>query len=485
VSSQSSEPVPALGARQFALLLEGWRGAGAGSLARRLAQAARSRIASGLVAAGTLLPPERSLATALGVSRSTVVAALDELRSGGFVESRQGSGTRVAAIEQDVGEAMTSARRLLLGGANLNLAASVPSDASQLPALTLDVADLASINPAHGYAPAGLFVLREAITARHAAQGLATAVEQIHVTNGAQHALDLALSAVTRPGDVVAIEDPTYVGVFDLLDARGLRPLALPLDVVHESSAELVQLCRGGRARALLLVPAVHSPTGRVRRAADLQRLADRLDALALPVIEDNTLADLVFTGRRAPSLAIYCRAAPVLSVESMSKVAWGGLRVGWLRAGKAEIERTVRERSRVDFGTSIPSQLLARQLIDHYDVLIAERRRTLAGRAKLFTRLVREGLPEWRGEAPGGGLSTWIDTGVDADVLAAHALRHGVTVAPGVSASRLPAARTYLRLCFDRPALEVQAALAGLTRAWEDTRGWRPNKRTDQRSSL
>jgi DNA-binding transcriptional MocR family regulator len=82
--------------------------------------------------------------------------------------------------------------------------------------------------------------------------------------------------------------------------------------------------------------------------------------------------------------------------------------------------------------------------------------------------------MPDWRGEAPGGGLSTWIDTGVDAEVLAAHALRHGVTVAPGSSASRLPAARTHLRLCFDRPALELEAALTRLSRAWEDSRGWR-----------
>jgi len=408
------------------------------------------------------------------VSRSTVAAALDELRAGGFVESRQGSGTRVATMESGAVEPMGSARRLLLGAANLNLAASVPSDASQLPKVSLDVADLAAISPAHGYGPAGLVDLRDAIAMRHRAHGVPTSVEQVHVTNGAQHALDLALGAVTRSGDVVAVEDPTYVGVFDVLEARGLRPLSIPLEVVHEASGELVRLCRGGRARALLLLPGVHSPTGRVRRTGDIHRLGERLDSLGLPVIEDNTVADLVFTGRRSSSLATCCRVAPVLSVESMSKVAWGGLRIGWLRGATELIDHTVRERSRVDFGTSVPSQLLARQLLDVYDPLIIERRRTLATRARLFSRLVRERLPDWHGEAPGGGLSTWIDTGVDAEVLAAHALRHGVTVAPGSSASRLAPARSHLRLCFDRPALEVDTALDRLARAWEDTRGWR-----------
>jgi DNA-binding transcriptional MocR family regulator len=463
-----------ISARQFGLLIDGWRDGGAGSLARRLAQAMRSRILSGLLAANTTLPPERALAAALDVSRSTVVAALDELRAGGFVASRQGSGTSIAAIETDVGEAMGSAHRLLLGAANLNLAASVPSDASHLGDLSLTVADLVAVAPAHGYGPAGLIELREVIAAHHRAQGLATSVEQIHVTNGAQHALDLALGAVTKPGDVVAVEDPTYVGVFDLLDARGLRALPLPLDTVHAAGADLVRMCRGGRARALLLVPAVHSPTGRVRRSRDMERLGARLDTLGLPVIEDNTVADLVFAGRRPPSLALCCDAAPVISVESMSKVAWGGLRLGWLRGAVADVDRTVRERSRVDFGTSVPLQLLARELLHRHDTLVAERRRQLAGRAKMFARLVREHLPEWHGEAPGGGLSTWVDTGVDAAVLAAHGLRHGVTVAAGSSASRLAEARTHVRLCFDRPALELEAGIARLARAWEDTSGRR-----------
>ena len=471
---EQSTDASIVGVRQLTLLLEGWRDGGSGSLARRLAQALRSRIVSGLLAAGARLPPERSVAAALGVSRSTVVGALEELRAGGFVDSRQGSATRVAATESDTGEPMTAAHRLLLGGAGLNLAASVPSDASHLAGLSVDTADLTAVTPAHGYGPAGLVELRDALAARHRAQGLATSVEQIHVTNGAQHALDLALGAVSRPGDVVAVEDPTYVGVFDLLEARGLRPLPLPLDVIHDASGDLARMCHGGRARALFLVPTVHSPTGRVRRARDLERLGARLDMLGLPVIEDNTVADLVFTGRRPPSLASCCDATRVLSVESMSKVAWGGLRMGWLRAGSADIEATVRERGRTDFGTSVPSQLLARRLLDRYDDLVAERRRTLARAARLFARLVRERMPDWHGEAPGGGLSTWVDTGVDAAVLAAHALRHGVTVAPGSSASRLPTARTHLRLCFDRPALELEAGLTRLARAWDDTRGYR-----------
>jgi DNA-binding transcriptional MocR family regulator len=90
------------------------------------------------------------------------------------------------------------------------------------------------------------------------------------------------------------------------------------------------------------------------------------------------------------------------------------------------------------------------------------------------MTRLLRRHLPEWTFEVPGGGLSLWVDTGIDADGLAAHALRHGVTVAPGSSAAVCEDARTYLRLCFDRPTLELEAAVARMRHAYEDARGWR-----------
>ncbi len=460
-----------VGPTRFGLLVEGWEENGHGPLARRLAQLVRSRIGSGLLPAGTFLPPERAIASVLGVSRATVVGALDELRAEGLLTSRQGRGTWVTASDIDAGPDDTTARRLLLGTNHINLAASVPTDASHLPPLALDGADLTAIAPAHGYAPAGLPALRDTIAARHTARGDRTTADEVHVTNGAQHALHLALGAVTRRGDVVAIEDPTYVGVFDLLEARGLRPLPLPLDVVGDATDAMAKLVRAGGARAIVLVPAVHSPTGRVRRRSDMVRLADRLDRLNLPVIEDNTVADLTFRVSRPPSLSVLCERAPVIAVESTSKVAWGGLRVGWLRASKSLVEATVQERERTDFGTSVPAQILAGRLLEQYDEVIDRRRALLAERARFFVRLLRRQLPDWQVEAPAGGLSLWIDTGVDAPTFARLARQHGVTVAIGASASRHATARTHLRVCFDRPLLELEAAAERLTHAFADVR--------------
>jgi DNA-binding transcriptional MocR family regulator len=463
-----------MGAARFALLVEGWRDGAPGPLARRLAHAIRTRIVSGLLHADVVLPSERSVALAFGISRSTVVAAFDELRASGFLESRQGSATWVASGTNVTGDGKRAATRLLAGAGHVNLAASVSSDASQLPPITLDVADLVAAVPAHGYAPAGLPALREAIAARHCALGLPTRVEHVHVTNGAQHALDLALGALATRGDVVAIEDPTYVGVLELIEARGLRALPIALDDVDEDSDRLTKLFRGGRARAAFLVPAVHSPTGRVRTAASMWRLARRLDAAGIPVIEDNTVADLVFRGTRPPALAALCERAPVVSIETTSKVTWGGLRVGWLRADAALVERTVTQRARTDFGTSVPSQLLALQLLEQYDDVVQRRRKTLRGAASTFTNLLREALPSWNAERPAGGLSVWVYTGVDGEQLAAYALRHGVTVAPGTTASIGAKARTHLRLCFDRSVVELEKGVERLQRAYEEAIGRR-----------
>ncbi len=316
--------------------------------------------------------------------------------------------------------------------------------------------------------------MREVIAHRHQALGLATQPEQVHVTNGAQHALDLALGALTKSGDIVAVEDPTYVGVSDLLQRRRLRALPLPLELVDDATHDLTNLVKARRAKALLLVPAVHSPTGKVRHAQQLHALAEQLDLIGLPTIEDNTVADLVFRGKRPPSLASLCHKVPVISVESTSKVGWGGLRVGWVRGPQAVIEATITERSRTDYGTSVPSQLLVIKLLADYDSVVRQRRKALKSSAARFADLMSKHLPDWKWQTPSGGLSAWIDTGTDSEILATQSLRHRVAVATGVSASRSPSARTHIRVCFDRPPVELEAAVVRLARAADDTRGYR-----------
>lgn len=463
----------AMGPAALAELLEGWSRASPGRLSRRLAHRLRSAIRSGLIDGGTRLPPERSLAAALGVSRATVVAALDELRADGLVSSRHGSGTVVAADERGPegrATALTFAEAALADPRAINLAVSAPPDASALGDLALTVADLVSADPAHGYAPGGLRSLRTALAARHTAGGLPTSPDGIHVTNGAQHALALILGAHCRPGDSVAVEDPTYVGLNDVAAGLGLRLLPLPGGPAGPDPDHLVRLCRSRRVRAAVLLPALHSPTGRRLRPPARAALAEALDASpGLLVVEDNTLADLAFRSGRPPSLARLCRRAQVVSVESLSKVAWGGLRFGWLRASPALLAPVTARRGATDIGSPVPSQVLAAALLDRLDPLIAQRRAVLAQRAATLTRLLKAALPDWSFPAPDGGLSLWVDLGpaVTADRFAETALAHGVAVAPGSSACVARSGDHHLRLCFDRPEAELTLAADRLAAAW------------------
>src|SRR5437763_4244026 len=383
-------------AADVAALLGDWAGRGRGSLGARLAFALRARILADLLPGGTVLPPERLLAEALAVSRSTLVSALDLLRSEGLVTSRQGSATRVAGPGPPAVPPPTMAARLL-GAAErgINFGISAPPAASQLPALAVTSADRRAAVPSHGHDPAGLLALRAALAERHTTLGLPTTPEQIHVTHGAQHAIDLALATLCETGDAVAVEDPTYPGVLDVLAARRLRPVPLAGDVRGPTPAGLDAAARSGGARAAFLLPAVHNPTGRVLDPGRRRALARTLDTLDMAVIEDNTLANLTYdhAAGRPPSLAELCRRAMVVSVETTSKVAWGGLRVGWLRAPAGMIERSVRNRTSADLGCSVPAQMFALRLLDHYDDLIAARRPALRASAGRFAGLLADAL--------------------------------------------------------------------------------------------
>jgi DNA-binding transcriptional MocR family regulator len=124
----------------------------------------------------------------------------------------------------------------------------------------------------------------------------------------------------------------------------------------------------------------------------------------------------------------------------------------------------------------------VALQLLSTYDQVIRRRRQALKQSAATFARLVNKHLPDWTWQPPDGGLSAWIDTHVDTDLLLDHALRHRVAFATGPSASRSPSARTHLRACFDRPAVELEAAIIRLARAANDTRGHRSARQPPNR---
>lgn len=448
-------------------VLADWADGGHGTLAQRLARALRGAVASGLVPSGTRLPAERALAESLAVSRSTLSTALDELRAEGVVESRQGSGTVVLGTPTPRLQGSRMANHFG-GWSGVDLSAGNPPDPSHLPPISVDISDLLAAGAGPGVQPLGLPSLRSALADRHSALGLVTSPDEVHVTAGAHQAARLAISAVVGAGGTIGVEDPSYPGIFDIVDAIGGRVAPVACDdagLVPEALDEVLATQRPG---ALYLQTGPHNPTGRVPGAGRMRALAEVFDRHDTVVVEDVTLADLVYGGRVRPELADLCRRAVVVTVGSFSKVAWAGLRVGWLRAPAPVVERTMHLRLANDLGASVPSQLMVQQLLPHLDEIAEQRRSFLQENVEVARAQLADLLPSWEVGLPGGGSVLWAKLPVDDSVpFVQAAARHGVRVAPGSIATPGRLAGPYVRICVDRPPALVEAGVQRLARAW------------------
>ena len=468
---QANPRPTAVSADDLAAALGPWSESAHGSLSRRLASALRRAVDSGLLGDGARFPPERALAAALAVSRSTVTTALDELRADGVLASRQGSGS---VIRTAPSPSLASSRiaEHFRDWPGIDLAAGNPPDPSHWPPFTLDVADLIADGGGPGVQPLGLEPLRAGLAERHTVEGRLTDVAQVHVTAGAHQAISLVVSACATPGGAVAVEDTSYPGIFDIVDHLRARAVPVATDRAGMIPDSLDQVLSEERPDVVYVQAGPHNPTGRVPSKARLRGLAAVLDRHDSVVLEDAALAELAFAGRVRPELADLCRRATVVSIGSFSKVAWGGLRVGWMRAPAPLIERTMHLRLVGDLGASVPSQLFALKLLPHLDELAARRRADLAGTLERAAARLAADLPEWGVNEPAGGSVLWAELPVpDSGPFCQLARRHGVHVAPGSVAKPGRSPDPHVRICVDRSWSLVEEGLRRLVFAWKDLR--------------
>lgn len=451
-------------------LLAGWSERGTGSLPRRLASALRTLLDAGMLAPGTRIPPERRLAEMLSVSRGTVTAALDELRAEGRIESRTGRGSEVAGRGGRPEVPHRISAHFLDTTTAINLSTANPPDATHLPAFSLTPQDLTAEGAGHGLTPQGLPSLLVALAAEVEREGLLVSPDQVHVTNGSHHALALVAEALLAPGDTVLVEDPSYPGVFDVIDHVGARAVGLPRSPDGVDPHQLDALLGEHRPTLVYLQAGIHNPLGRAPAKGRWRAVAAVLDAHETTVVEDRALVPMTEPDDRPEPLGALCRTATVVTLGSVGKVAWGGLRIGWLIGPPPLVDRTVRLRTVTDLGTSVPSQIITRRLLPSIDELAAERRATLRTAARTAVeRLVVE-APEWELEVPRGGSALWVRLPEpDAMPLVQAARRHGVLVAPGAVARVGGVVDPHLRICVDRPHPVVEEGLTRLLRAWRE----------------
>ena len=471
-----------IGAIALADLLGRWPAAD-GPLYRLLGARIARLADTGALPAGLRLPPERDLAAALSVSRNTVAAAYQLLRDEGMAHSRQGAGTRIvphrttpAAVHRANG---FFAGLLESSAVDADLSLAAVDCAPQVAAALADPAGVRAVTGTSGYFPLGWPALRAAI-AGHLTErlGLPADPAQVIVTTGGQQALDLLIRCEVLPGQPVAVEDPTFPGVLDALYRAGARVIGMPAGAGLDPE-RLEHVVRTHDPALVYLIPTHHNPTGLVMPAGHRRRVA-RL-AAAHPdtlFVDDMTLAELPLGDDPPPPplAALAPRQPNLVSVGSLSKLYWGGLRTGWIRADQGLVARLAAAKAAADLGSSaFPQAIAAALLTGEHDGILKWRRQWLRARHDALTGALRAALPRWTWPEPAGGLTLWVrlpgtQGRADSGALAQAALRHGVAVVPGrlLSAAGGGAAQPdeHLRLAFTQPPDVLAGAAAALARA-------------------
>ncbi|WP_260425015.1 PLP-dependent aminotransferase family protein [Arachnia propionica] len=453
-----------LSTSQLVRMLGPWTDA-APTLPAALAATIDDLVIRGFVPAGAMLPPQRELAAALGVSRGTVAAALDLLTARGHASSRQGSGTRVRSTGAD-GDRHDSGRLFSFTDASGDVidlsTGALPASRVARRVLADGWGDLDPYLDTDGYFPAGIPMLRQAIAHHLSSSGIATAPDEILVTNGAQHATHLAIRGLLSPGDLVLCEDPTYRGALEAMSTHQVRVEGIPVD---DCGIEVEMVTRALRRRphALHCQTSIHNPTGVTLSRSRRRELAEAVTTASLPVIEDCCSWDLTLAPTPARTLAGLVDPRLHVSCWTLSKLFWGGLRIGWIRATPEHIRTFTELRKSGDLATSVTDQLLAVRMLEHAEAAREERRGLLNEQLRLTGQILHSHVPQWNWTTIAGGSGLWVDTGSDALALTERAGRAGVKLAPGPAFSPHEGHRQRLRLPIGLDPDRLELAVASL----------------------
>ena len=492
-----------LNASALARLLGEWN-LGAAPAYRELADVVRLLVLDGRVALDTALPSERALSEALGVSRTTVTAAYGHLREQGFLSSGQGSRgrTRIPRVTPLGTTVLTGLGLTAMGapGAPAVAAPGLAAPGLAAPEGLIDLAyaslpasgevvhrafaaaltELPALLPGFGYDAMGLLPLREAVAARYTAAGAPTTAEQILVTSGAQHALNIIIRALAGRQDRVLVEHPSYPNALDAIRAAGCRAIPVAFTVAHSSQpnaadgrqpawmwdmhalrATLMQQ----RPKVAYVVPDFHNPTGQLMPDLQRRQLVRAAAAAGTVLVVDETLRELNLDGAETTPVAAF--SPEVVTIGSLSKSHWGGLRTGWIRASEYMIQRFAAARTSLDLGGPVMEQLAAAHLVRALDEPLPARLTALRDNRAALLELLAGHLPEWETGRPAGGLSVWCRLPAPVSTaLTVIAPDFGIRLAAGPRFGIGGAFERYLRVPFTLPPEQLEAAVIALRSA-------------------
>lgn len=487
-------------------------------LYRQIAEQLRARISSGELVPGTRLPPERRLAAVLGVNRTTVVNAYRELAADGLIVGHVGRGTIVAdpsrlyepgtpasgipwpQLFTPATEVMNDP--LLQDTMLVSSRPDVITFASGMPApelypiatmrQLLDEAlhqagqSLLQYCPAEGYPP-----LREALAGWIANSGMRFGPDEVLVVAGSQQGLYLLARTLLEPGDVVALESPTYLGALQVFRAVGARLLPIPVDQYGMRVGLLEDVVARRRPKLIYTLPTFQNPTGTTMSRDRRERLLALAARYQVPIIEDDPYGALRYAGEPIPPLAALDQHGVVIYLSTVSKILFPGFRIGWIAGPRPVIERLATLKQIVDLDTNALVQwavwaFITRGLLDaHLERLRRHYPERLERMLAALERYATGGL-EWT--RPAGGFYVWcrLADGLRARDLLPEAARRGVAFAPGESFHPDDTGASTLRLNFTFPPVTaIEPGIARLAEAVQALRSTRLNGDGGRRARL
>jgi 2-aminoadipate transaminase len=412
-------------------------------LYRQLYQYFAGEIEAGRLEAGERLPATRELAGQLGLNRTTIAAAYELLESDGWISGEVGRGSFVRQRRAGTSRKSIIWNELLpsagsfrgssghTAGTLISFATSRPSEQlfpleefRQTCRETLEdpgLAGMLQLGSPGGYEPLRRHLLEEART-----EGVAGPNDDIIITNGCQQALDLLCRVLVRPGDPVAIEDPVYPGLKNLFSQAGAQLIGIPVGQVDQIQRH--------RPKLVVVTPNFHNPTG------ETLSLAARRELLRLPgavIIENDIYGALRYEGQALPTLKQLDETGGTILIRSFSKIAFPGLRVGWVIGPRPVIQRLMDAKQLTDLHTDQFSQAVLLRFQESGRLAEHQKSMLFAGaeRLRAILRACGQFLPAGSTfSRPQGGMNLWVQLPefLDAGELLARSQASGVNYLPG-----------------------------------------------------
>jgi DNA-binding transcriptional MocR family regulator len=455
------------------------RGERALKLYEKLADDIEALVTQGVYRPGEKIPSVRRTSQHHRLSITTVLRAYALLESRGVIESRPQSGyivrpqgpavaaelapSKPLAISAsvDVSRLVLSTLRSIRSDEAVPLGSPYP-DPSAFPYQRINqYANAIARRPGlwHGSEelPPGARPLIGQIAKRYLENGLTIDPNEIVITVGATEAINLCLQAVAKPGDVIAVESPTFYAMLHAIERMGMRAIEVathPREGIDLGA--LADILKSQKIGACMVMPNFQNPLGFQMPDDKKRELVELLARYDVPAIENDVYHELYYGHSHPTALKSYDEKGLVLHCASFSKSLSAMYRIGWAITGRYREQIEKLKFLNTLTTPSIPQLAIAEYLKnDGYDHHLRKLRKAYAQQANLMKAMVKRFFPEGtKMSEPVGGYVLWVELPAEVDSMRLYqlALANRITVGPGYMFSTTPSYRNFIRLNYSYP---------------------------------